>query len=140
MYLNVKSNGVGKSFAGIMIIASLILSGCRNSKIDELCPWDGELCVAMESFTVCSEYSSIDEYFERSMAIYELARQLNEICHKRRISRCAVAAAAHIQPFAYNERSVSYVYVKHGCYVSGIEFQFNGHNFVQGVVPFDAIL
>jgi hypothetical protein len=92
--------------------------------------------MVMETCRECRIYNSEDEFFENTSDVNVLATKLNAICQTRKVSKCAVAAAAHMEPFAYNDRMIAYACMKCGMYVKGIEFFFDGNGCVRRVSPF----
>ncbi len=128
MSLNIRSN-----ITSLMVVIAFF-AGCASQTFP-LPPWDEELSRIMEPYRACKTYNTIDEYFkDDGLGLSSLADRLNEVCKKRKISRCAVAAAAHMEPFAYDDMSIFYAYRTCGMFVDGIEFQFDENGCVRKVV------
>lgn len=82
----------------------------------------------------------MEKYIEESSEMDSLAAQLNAVCQKRKVSRDAIMSAAQIKPFAYNDRSLDFAYMRHGFYVTGIEFVFSDKGCVLYVRTFNLTL
>lgn len=121
----------------LMLVAAFV-SGCISLR--PLPSRDEEICSIMEPYRNCKTYSKMAEYIEESSEMVSLAARLNAVCQKRKVSRDAVMSAAQIEPFAYNDRSLDFAYMRHGFYVTGIEFVFSDRGWVLSVRTFNLTL
>ena len=118
------------------VMANVITAGCCICQSECLSPWDGELSTIMESHRAVKVCDTSEEFLVSSHDLVSLASRLEAVCLSRNISRCAVTSAVHMEPFAYDDRSIAYALIKQGFLVDGIEFEFDHKGCVAKVRPF----
>ena len=131
--------GIAKSVLSAMVVACMV--GCCGGRPAPLPPWDDELGSIMAPYRVCKVYDSPEDFYAESPEeLFSLAARLDAVCKKRKISRCAVSAAAHAKPFSYDDSSYVYAVRRCGFVVKCIEFEFDSRGCVQRVSTCNLVL
>ena len=128
------------SYSLVCGLASAIVAGCVIP-VEGLPSYDEEVSEILSQYTKDRINRTEEDYFETScLEMDYLASRLNAVCQKRKVSREAVLAASQVEPFAYNDRTLDFAYMRHGMYVTGVEFVFSDKGCVLYVRTFNLTL